>query len=197
MLARTPFIPIRVKAKPAKRKLNRDRQRVLVDRIAVIMREAEPTHFAVEGPCRAGIRRSLCLQGWTWAGADTVAAEIVLSALNRVGAKRPDWYQGQPEYTQPGALPILRENCVRCARPLPDGHRTFCGPVCAQAAKIDRQRDRWNEESYAAWKASHAAWQARQPEQTCEGCGGMFRPKRKGQRFCTYQCTVIDRRAAG
>lgn len=176
-------------------KVNRDRKRSISEKISALMREAEPTPFAAEGPCRAGIRASLCLQGWSWAPADLLAADIVSVALNMVGAKRPTWQEGQPEWTQPGALPIERERCVRCGKSLPDGHRLYCSHVCRHAAKMDRQRDRWNEESYAAWKAYHAAWRERQPERECEGCGRPFKPKRKEQRYCRYDCTRIVERA--
>ncbi len=196
MLARVPWTPKPAKVKAAPRRLKHDRQRLITDRIAEIMREAEPTPFSVEGPCRAGLRARLCLQGWPWKEADKVADEIVRGALNIVGAKRPTWEQGQPEWTQPGALPVPRERCARCNRLLPDGHRLWCSDVCARAAKMDRQRQRWDEESYAAWKANKAAWVARQPDRPCGACGLMFKPKRTEQRFCRYECTVIDRRGS-
>jgi hypothetical protein len=119
-------------------RLNKDRQSHIQGKIADLMRDAEPTPFAVEGPCRAGIRSSLCLQGWPWTMADVTATDIVLAALNAVGARRPSWLEGQPEYTQPGAIPIERERCVRCRKPLPDGHWKFCGPICANADSSDR-----------------------------------------------------------
>lgn len=197
MLARVPWSPVLAIEKPKPQRINKDRKRDLVDRIAGIMREAEPTPFAAEGPARAGIRASLCLDGWPWATADKLAADVVGGALHVVGAVRPTWDQGQPGWTEPGALPVLRERCARCGHELPDGHRLWCSDVCAKAAKLDRQRQRWDEESYAAWKAYQAAWQARQPKQDCEGCGRSFRPKRKGQRFCRYECSVIDQRSAG
>jgi predicted nucleic acid-binding Zn ribbon protein len=191
MLARTPARSLRDAAPERDKRLSRDRSKAIRDKIVVIMRHVEPTPFAAEGPCRHGIRASLCLQGWRWANADAVAAEIVAAALNIAGAKRPNWYEGQPEWTQPGALPILRERCARCSKPLPEGHRLWCSDVCAHAAKMDRQRQRWDEESYAQWKALKAAWIERQPEQRCEGCDRLFKPKRKGQRYCRYDCTRI------
>lgn len=175
----------------AQHKLNPDKHRSIREKIADMMREAEPTQFAVEGPCRHGIRSSLCLQSWPWAMADRISAEIVATALSMAGARRPTWGEGQPEYTQPGALPILRECCSRCGKTLPEGHRRWCGDVCAQAAQMDRQRERWNEESYAMWKAGKAAWKAKQPERECAGCGKSFQPNRKEQRYCRYQCSRI------
>ena len=199
MLARTPFrASVRIKAE-AKR-LNRARKDAVRDRIAEMMRAAEPTQFSLEGPCRAGIRSSLCLQGWKWADADAAANEIVSAALNISGAKRPSWQEGQPEWTQPGALPIPREWCARCGKRLPDENRMWCGEVCAKAARNERDQGRLDEEGRARRRASRSAsdskWQANQKEQECEGCGLIFRPKsRRGQRFCRIECCGIKRRS--
>lgn len=177
----------RVPASPPKR-LTRDRRRIVRERIVAIMRLVEPTPFAAEGPCRAGIRSSLCLQGWSWQAADDVAAEIVAAALNVVGAKRPTWYQGQPEWTQPGALPIERQRCIRCGKRLPEGHYKFCSKDCSNALHEERRASRSREERALAAHAYRAAWRARQPEQPCEGCGAMFQPGKKGQRYCRPAC---------
>lgn len=156
MLARTPFKAaerIRAEAK----RLNRARKEALRDRIAAMMREVEPTPFAVEGPCRAGIRSSLCLQGWKWADADMAAAEIVTGALRIVGAARPTWYQGQPEYTQPGALPVQRDTCKRCLGPLPEGYWVFCSAECRKWHHGERYQRAHCEEIQAygrAWRAA-------------------------------------------
>lgn len=196
MLARTPFTAVYLSRPPEKpKRLSKDRKRAIREKIVAVIREGmeagQPSRFFCEAPARHGIRASLCLQGWKWSDADAVAAEIVAAALNVAGAKRPTWQEGQPEWTQPGALPILRERCARCGTRLPEGHRLWCGPVCAQAAKLDRQRRDWDEASYAKWKAYHAAWRERQPERECEGCGRMFKPKRKEQRYCRYECSNI------
>lgn len=187
MLARVPAKSIRVVQEPARR-LNRDRQKAIRDKIVAIMRAVEPTPFAAEGPCRHGIRSSLCLQGWSWANADAVAAEIVAAALNIVGAKRPTWYEGQPEYTQPGALPIQRDNCIRCRKPLPEGHYKFCSKVCSDAYHGHRANLHKREEINATRRARMAAWTASQPERVCEECGVFYKPRTPDQRFCSGQC---------
>lgn len=94
--ARGPWTPT-LKAIPqaqAKR-LNGDRRSRLVDIVMTVLKTGEPTHFAFEASCRHGLRGSLCLQGWNWHDADTVAAEIVETALRQIGAQRPTWQQGQ------------------------------------------------------------------------------------------------------
>lgn len=186
MLARTPFKAaerIRAEAK----RLNRARKEALRDRIAAMMREVEPTPFAVEGPCRAGIRSSLCLQGWKWADADMAAAEIVTWALRIVGAARPTWEQGQPEYTQPGAIAVRRDNCIRCNKPLPDGHYKFCCLICAKAWHDHKRQERFADEMAAAARAKAAAWREQLPPRACQCCGGMFKPTPK-QKYCSVRC---------
>lgn len=198
MLARTPSVLLRGARRPVPvRKLSRGRRIAIRDTLVAMMHAAEPTQFAVEGPCRAGIRASLCLQGWTWGQADAEAALIVLSALATAGARRPTWQQGQPEYCQDGHVPQARERCVRCAKPLPEGNYRFCGSVCAQAAKVDRNRKRDREALLAQERAARAAWTARQPEQHCKSCERAFRPKHVGAKFCSHQCSLDARRFGG
>lgn len=156
MLARTPATRLRSTAEPVKR-INRDRQKAIRDKVAAIMRAVEPTPFAAEGPCRAGIRSALCLQGWRWPDADAAAAEIVAAALHIVGAKRPTWYQGQPEWTQPGALPVLRDRCKRCRGPIPEGRRMFCCFECKKWHHTERYQQARSEYIQAYHKARYAA----------------------------------------
>lgn len=181
-----PSVGISTPAKPWR--LNRDRQRAVRDKIAIIMREADPTPFAAEGPCRAGIRASLCLQGWRWRVADDAAAELVAAALNRLGARRPTWQEGQPEWTQPGIAPVQYERCRNCFKVLPDGHYKYCCKECHNSYKL-RFDVRWQDEEYRARKrALKAAWRERQETKRCERCGGPFKPGYKAQRFCSSWC---------
>lgn len=125
---------------------------VLVTRI---VRQAEPTPFAAEASCRHGLRAGLCLRGWRWPLADAVAADLVAGALRRIGARRPTWKEGQPEWTQDGALPIERERCVRCRKPLPDGHWKFCGRVCSDAYH-DARANAWRAAETLARRLARA-----------------------------------------
>lgn len=187
MLARTPAKSIRRAQEPARR-LSRDRQKAVRDKIVTIMRTVEPTPFAAEGPCRAGVRSSLCLQGWAWADADAVAAEIVAAALNIVGARRPTWQQGQPEWTQPGVHKIRYDRCRSCKGPLPETHFSFCCRECGDAWRA-KNAYRGELEDLAAYaRARRAAWSAKQAARVCEGCGVSYQPKRPNQRFCSQVC---------
>jgi hypothetical protein len=122
------------------------------------MRRAEPTPLSAEGPVRAGVRVALCLAGWRWPEADAEAELLTRAALQIVGAKRPSWKEGQPRWTEDGALPIGRTHCKRCARPLPEGQLKFCGPVCAKADRVYAD-SRYDKEAKAIHDA--ARWAAR------------------------------------
>src|SRR3546814_7130493 len=104
-------------------RLNKDKRRALVDRNAAAMSRAEPTAVSLEGELRHRLRSSLCRQGADWILADLLAAAIVEDALRKVGAQRPTWQQGQPEWTQEGVIYIQRTRCIRCRWKLPPGHR--------------------------------------------------------------------------
>lgn len=112
------------------------RKRAIVDKVANILASGEPTRFAGEGACRHGIRSALCLRSWSWPLADVIARDIVSAALSQIGAERPTWKQGQPEYTQDGHNPIERTRCRHCGRDLPEhgpAHMIFCSPRCRSA----------------------------------------------------------------
>lgn len=89
--------------------------------------------FGLEGPLRAGIRADLCRHGWRWQEADDAARELLASAFRAVRANRPGWDEGQPEWAIHAGTLIERTRCVRCKKPLPEGHFRFCGGLCASA----------------------------------------------------------------
>jgi hypothetical protein len=103
-----------------------------------------------EGPCRHALRSRLCLEGWKWADADAVANDIVQTALIRVGAERPSWEEGQPEYSQTGAGALIeRTFCVRCHAPLEGHQRKFCSSLCNAAHSKATAKRRNADESRA------------------------------------------------
>lgn len=178
-------------------KLPRNRRIAIADRLADMARDAEPTAFAIEGPARHGIRASLCLQGWPWQASDTEATILTLRSLQLVNAKRPRWDEGQPEYCQPGVIPVIRETCLHCAKPLPAGHYKFCSNHCFKAHQLfiaDRQN---REEVNAKAAAYRAAWTAKQPPRDCPGCGKSFQPKQKDSKFCSRRCSQEYQRHSG
>lgn len=144
------------KARSSVRRINKDRRKHLVDRAARIMREARqgglvPTLLNLEGPIRHGLRSRLCLAGWAWWEADTAAAAIVGEALQRIGAQRPKYQEGQPEYSHEGAGAMIeRTRCVRCHSPLPEGHTKFCSQLCncAHHLRTTRRMEATEEKAY-------------------------------------------------
>lgn len=141
MLSRLPWTPApeSKQASPRKRSMNRDRRRHFVEKIAAFMKAARdngdaPTLLNFEGPFRHGLRVRLIGDGWRWQEADDMAADIVATALTRIGAARPTWEEGQPEYSQNGAGALIeRTRCVRCHRGLPEQHTKYCSDICAGA----------------------------------------------------------------
>jgi hypothetical protein len=175
-------------------KLPRNRRIAIADRLADMATDAEPTPFAIEGPARHGIRSSLCLQGWPWQASDYEAMLLLIRAHQIVGAKRPTWEQGQPEYTQPGVLPIERTNCVRCGKPLPEGHIKFCSAVCFKAHRLIVAERLNRDEINAKQKASRIAWSQKQPPRECKECRRTFQPKSPTAKFCSRPCALTAAR---
>lgn len=114
----------------ARRKLKAAHRSRLIESAASLMRRVEPTPFALEAPIRTWLRTRLCLRGWGWSEADLAAEDVVDRALARVGAERPTWKQGQPEWTQDGYSVVERFHCVNCGSPLSGDQRKFCSPQC-------------------------------------------------------------------
>jgi hypothetical protein len=132
-----------VEKKAPEKRLAKERRRVIRARIVVILAAGDPTPFAFEAACRHGLRAALCLAGWTWAKADREAADIVALALRDLGAQRPTWQQGQPDYAQTGTI-ILRERCLSCgASLLNELNTTYCSWLC---------RNRWHATMAATWR---------------------------------------------
>lgn len=126
--------------KAKKRRVSQAYRRRLIDQTAAILRRGEPTYFALEAFMRHGLRSGLCLRGWHWHDADELAKEVISAALNQIGAKRPTWKQGQPEWTQEGVITIERERCIRCGWKLPEGHLKFCSALCGAAQNKELHR---------------------------------------------------------
>jgi predicted nucleic acid-binding Zn ribbon protein len=167
----------------------------IIEMIAVMLKRGEPTLFRYEASARYGIRIALCLRGHSWPVADSTAAYVVRRALNLIGARRPAWYQGQPEYTQYGVTKIEHSHCINCGRVLPEGHSKYCSKICGNAFRnaigdLDRQAaERVRKLAY--WEAKRAAAELRE----CERCGFEFKPAYPEQRFCSRKCSGSRSRA--
>lgn len=187
----------REKQKQTTRRLKRDRFDAIVVSITKVFEGGLPTVFEPEGACRHGLRSSLCLQGWSWSDADHCATQIISTVLRKLGAIRPTWQQGQPEWTQDGHAPVERQRCAVCGNPMEPSHHTspriYCSDVCRTAAYRERARATREKQTRDEWKASVAAEKAqyrKQRERDCDHCGKAFirRIEKPMQRFCSKTC---------
>lgn len=184
------------------RQINRDRRQHLIQLAADILKRGTSSKFEFEASCHSGIRQSLCLQGWSWADADLAAADVVGSALNQIGAVRPTWYEGQPEWTQPAYSPVERVLCERCATRIPHGRgdgtgtaARYCSDLCSRAARTDRHKrlsrlfgDATREIAVAAYQANRRDAAADARIRACEGCGETYENTDGSSRFCSRKC---------
>ena len=199
----------REKPRPIIRRLSERQVTRLVDRRAAIMRagmeRGAASRFAFEAPIRAGLRAGLCLAGWRWHEADVAAVDVTLRALARIGATRPSWQEGQPEWTEQGVLRHQRENCARCGKRIPEERQArsiatpakYCSMLCTNAAKVDAHRKRQGDE----FRVKHAAevlaqWRKAKestPQKPCAYCGDLFHPTpakkdRPETIYCSPRC---------
>lgn len=166
-------------------------RRQLVGQTAEILATAELSKFEHEASCRYGIRTTLVLQGNAWQLSDDEAASIVTQALDRIGAVRPEFPQGQPEFTY-----SPKYQCQRCGAPLSDdaGHRRFCSEECRESAKRYRN-DFWQRiEDGARAAAAYATAKANAAVRQCIVCGSPFKATTESTHTCSRDCAARSRR---
>jgi hypothetical protein len=186
------------KRKAEPRRMDQVRFRQLVDKAACILRTGESTKFEFEGACRHGIRSALCLGGWPWSDADAAAAAIVAKALNQIGAVRPTWDQGQPDYAV--AYGSQRSRCARCDGPIAEDRGSsngtpvkFCSDLCAHNAMAERKRISGEKVSLAEYLATCVARTERTMQEraaVCQNpaCGRLFPTKDRDRKYCSRKC---------
>lgn len=166
-------------------------RRALIGETAEILATAELSKFEHEASCRHGIRTTLVMQGNAWTLSDEEAASIVTQALDRIGAVRPHFLEGQPEFTlSPG------HQCQRCGAPLGDeaGHRRYCSRGCYESAKRYRN-DFWQRtENIARAAAAYATAKANAAVRQCIVCGAPFKSTVADQMTCSRDCASRSRR---
>lgn len=168
----------RMSIKPKHRKLHKDYRAKLIETVVSILKEGNPTYFAFEGACRQSVRSLLCIEGWSWGEADTASTEIVLTALNRVGAKRPTWSQGQPEYRGEDFHGTTRR-CAnpRCGSVLDENQRLYCCEHCGDTVRKRRYEKDHKEQIVAQKRIYKARKRLENPE--------AFREKQRASREMT------------
>jgi predicted nucleic acid-binding Zn ribbon protein len=181
---------------PAQKAIIRGQRRQhVIGRIIDILDDYRLSKFENEGAIRAALRSALCLQGHGWRPSDEESETLLATAFRKMGAKRPTWIEGQPEYITP------RENCIRCGDALDDEtmekRGRFCSDVCRGSAAVYREAiDR-----YASRQVYSRSWyvvaQASAPERPCTMCGKAYRSAFPQQKFCSYDCShAADRNPA-
>jgi hypothetical protein len=160
----------------------------IVRAVAAILDTGAPTYFSWEGACRAGLRQHLCLVGWPWRRADDRAALIIELALARIGAVRPTWLQGQPEFREDEQ----RVTCARCGARLKSEHaRRWCSDECKTAHWLHRKNTQARLDAETLQLAFETARANGALKCNCERCGALFKIESRhqlSQRFCSRDC---------
>ncbi len=180
-----------------RRKLNRDRHNRILRNVVAMMRTGTFSKFEFEGSCQNGIRAALCLESWPWREADKAASEIVAAALKQIGAVRPAWGEGQPDYT--GYSEFDRQLCAHCGRLIMEdrlskyagGRTRYCSATCGTYARRDRQGADYEKMSLVEFLAQQAVRSQRTLEKhsrDCEQCGTHFLTKTPGRKYCSRRC---------
>jgi hypothetical protein len=153
MLARLDWKPA---GHSQQKRLPKHRQAAILQFATDYLREGFPTVFAFEGSCRHGLRSGLCLEGWNWTAADMAASQAITLALLHLGAERPTWEKGQPEYTQYAVMSLSRSRCVNCSKALIGDQVMYCSGPCGKSARYKRS----NKDELAARRALRQALEA-------------------------------------
>ena len=179
-----------------------DWRKVYVEVVAEILRNYTFSPFQHQASCVHGLRVRFILDGLSWDRAQSLADEIVKAALDRIGARRPSWEQGQPECVHETSF-VQHTRCGRCGKNLVEDQRRYCSTVCRAAARNAVLLEIRGEEIRARRRvvdeARRRAWSDRQPARACVGCGRAFKPRspdNPNQRYCEQRCASKDNRAA-
>ncbi|WP_058634401.1 hypothetical protein [Aureimonas ureilytica] len=182
-----------VRVQKPSRLLSEDRFASLVAGMAIVLQTGTSSLFQFEGACRYGLRRVLVLQDWSWRDADMAAAAVVSVALMQIGAERPTWHEGQPEWA--GTQAVDRTYCARCGKPLEEGRRKFCSKLCSNADNKERGAKFGLQVSLAEYHATLAERRAQRLKdcsKNCDGCGKAFIGSHPSVRYCSQRCTRTE-----
>lgn len=127
----------------------RDRERVLqrerqvfeglVVGVAAVLKRGRLSKFEHEATCRYTVRIRFIFEGRSWGLSDHLAAMVVRDALRSINARRPQFVQGQANYTALPGSGLHFHRCEWCGSVLPEDRPRFCSRICSQASSNDRQ----------------------------------------------------------
>ena len=179
-------------SRQCRRRSSRGGPEELVSRCKRIMGDFEESRFEHEGTARASLRSGLCLEGNGWALSDQEAAGIVHDVLRSMGAVKPTWAEGQPDYVEMG------HRCLVCRGRLPEILLSglFCSEACGSAyrKRADFARRTRSDQHY--WRISDALAMVRNPPKQCGHCSKPFRTKDRNQVYCSASCRTAASNAA-
>ncbi|WDR07293.1 hypothetical protein PSQ90_07705 [Devosia rhodophyticola] len=168
--------------------LSKAKRQAIVEKVAVKMQDWRASPFQNEASFRHGLRAGLCLVGFSWHRSDLEASVIVSASLNKIGAVRPTWAEGQCEYL--GAY----DNCVHCGHELSNdqivhGDR-FCDLDCVKAHRLSTGNQDLTRYRELAKSATRIITISKRKKQICEQCGNSFvkRGNTDNGRYCTVKC---------
>lgn len=167
--------------------VGKERRHIIQD-VMDVLQDWRTSPFQHEGPMRAGMRSSMCLQGHAWSIADAEAHAIVSAAFQEIGAARPTWEQGQKEYT------VADGYCAWCLVQIPEDLANlkkpsrYCSAVCARAAIVHRDIQHSGETSAAYEAAINTIHRTKHPSRNCEKCSKLFRPTFATGKYCSQAC---------
>lgn len=172
-------------------------RRSLLSRTVAALRGWNASPFEHEGCCRAALRSTFVLMGHSWARADNEAHNLVSEGLKKIGAIRPNWEQGQREYT------ISVDNCLWCACEIVSSDTSggrknrYCSPSCAGMAlayrKVTGESVHLNK---SLESASRMVNRTKTSVRSCQQCGAHFHPVREAspQIYCSHACRGLARK---
>jgi hypothetical protein len=152
--------------------------------------------FALEGWCRHILRVRFIHDGEPWAVADRLAETVVRRALDIIGARRPSWYEGQPEFTRTRGSGRLYCQNPECGKPIErvstQNHLAYCSEACRLEAKTRRHYSEHRTDRVASAQARRDRRRAQAKPRVCARCGNTFQPLdvtgQPRQRFCGRFC---------
>lgn len=173
--------------------INKDSNDRIVSEITEVLRGWRHSAFEREGACRAGVRSALCLSGNDWEASDNTAAEIVSTGLQRIGAKRPSWEEGQPEYLD------AFSRCACCHGPLDEEdllsnrRRRFCSETCARVMIERFVVENRSKELLLYEEAMRTLRITKIDHKLCIECGRPFQSDAINQKYCGHSCAARRR----
>lgn len=155
--------------------LNGKRREAVLSQVLDRLRDWRLSPFEFEADARAGVRSALCLRGYAWERSDEEAAGLVAEGLRIIGAIRPTWQEGQPEFTDSGRDQDAREAMLQRTKP------------CARCGKLFAPVNN-RPAMFCSWECVALR------ERACAHCGRMFAPRHKGSKYCGPKCSALAQR---